>query len=92
MRRLVQFLGIADKNRGLYLHEFLADISFRRVREVQFPPVFLFDLKLLILPILQEHLYASRAGYIMQVIALIKAGTPPLFEGFRERADFSAAD
>jgi hypothetical protein len=90
MRRSVKFPGLVLKQRGLYLQEFLANINFRCVQEVQLSPILLFDLKFLILPILQEHFGARRAGHIMQVIALIKTGAPPLLKGFRKRADLGA--
>jgi len=61
-------------------------------QEVQSPTIFLFDFKLVILPILQKHISASRTGKIMQVIAFIKTGTPSIFKGFRKRVDLAAAD
>jgi hypothetical protein len=92
MRSSIELPGLVIKNRGLYLDEFLAGIFFRAVQEVQFPSVLPLDLKLVILPVLQQYVRAAQAGHIMQVIAFIKTGAPPLFKGFRERGDLSAAD
>ena len=92
MRSLIHFSSFAMKRCDLYPREFLVCIIFRPVQETQFPSILLLELRLVILPILQQHVRASRAGHITQVGASIKPGALSLLKGISERVDSGAAD